>query len=100
MLPVRRLMIGYLNRVGGYSLKKHTVYTTLEPCAQCSGMMTLCSIERTVYGQTDPGFGKAMERLALDSKKWNLADQYQGVVKQQFMPLSGLPGPQCRSHCG
>ncbi len=68
-----RLMIGYLNRVGGYSLKNHTVYTTLEPCAQCSGMMTLCSIERTVYGQTDPGFGKAMERLTLDSKKWNAA---------------------------
>lgn len=66
-----RLMIGYLNRVGGYSLKNHTVYTTLEPCAQCSGMMTLCSIERTVYGQTDPGYGKAIERLTLDSKKWN-----------------------------
>lgn len=66
-----RLMIGYLNRVGGYSLKDHTIYTTLEPCAQCSGMMTLCSIYRTVYGQTDPGFGKAIERLTLDSKKWN-----------------------------
>lgn len=30
-----RLMLGYLNRVGGYSLKDHTVYTSLEPCAQC-----------------------------------------------------------------
>ena len=66
-----RLMVGYLNRVGGYSLKDHTIYTTLEPCAQCSGMMVLCNIKRTVYGQTDPGFGKAIERLALDSKKWN-----------------------------
>lgn len=68
-----RLMMGYLNRVGGYSLKDHTVYTTLEPCAQCSGMMVLTNIKRTVYGQTDPGFGKAIERLALDSKKWNPA---------------------------
>ncbi len=66
-----RLMSGYLNRVGGYTLKEHTIYTTLEPCAQCSGMMILCSIKRTVYGQTDPGFGKAIERLTLDSKKWN-----------------------------
>lgn len=66
-----RLMMGYLNRVGGYALKGHTVYTTLEPCAQCSGMMILCSLHKTVYGQTDPGFGKALERLALDSKKWN-----------------------------
>ncbi len=68
-----RLMLGYLNRVGGYSLKDHTVYTTLEPCAQCSGMMVLTSIKRTVYGQTDPGFGKALERLSLDSKEWNVA---------------------------
>lgn len=66
-----RLMMGYLNKVGGYDLKGHTVYTTLEPCAQCSGMMVLTSIKRTVYGQTDPGFGKAIERLSLDSKKWN-----------------------------
>jgi hypothetical protein len=31
----------------------------------------LTSIKRTVYGQTDPGFGKALERLSLDSKKWS-----------------------------
>jgi tRNA(Arg) A34 adenosine deaminase TadA len=68
-----RLMVGYLNRVGGYSLKEHTVYTTLEPCAQCSGMMVLTNVKRTVYGQTDPGFGKALERLSLDSMKWNAA---------------------------
>jgi tRNA(adenine34) deaminase len=68
-----RLMLGYLNRVGGYTLKGYTVYTSLEPCAQCSGMMILTNIARTVYGQTDPGFGKAIERLKLDSKKWNPA---------------------------
>jgi len=66
-----RLMMGYLNEAGGYSLKGFTVYTSLEPCAQCSGMMILTSVHRTVYGQADPGFGGALERLALDSKKWN-----------------------------
>ena len=49
------------------NLKGHIVYTTLEPCAQCSGMMVLLNVYRTVYGQTDPGFGKAIERLKLDS---------------------------------
>ena len=68
-----RLMLGYLSRAGGYSLKDHTVYTTLEPCAQCSGMMVLTSIKRTVYGQSDPGFGKAVERLSLNSRAWNEA---------------------------
>ncbi len=62
-----RLMTGYLNKKRSYNLKTHTVYTSLEPCAQCSGMMIQQSIERTVYGQTDPAFGKAMERLDYDS---------------------------------
>ncbi|MEI6054712.1 MAG: nucleoside deaminase [Lentisphaerota bacterium] len=44
-----------------------TIFTTLEPCAQCSGMMTMLRIRNTVYGQTDPNFGKALERLALNS---------------------------------
>jgi tRNA(Arg) A34 adenosine deaminase TadA len=32
-----------------------TVYTTLEPCAQCAGVMTHAGVERVVYLQTDPG---------------------------------------------
>lgn len=63
-----RLIRNYLARVKTYDLKDHTVYTTLEPCAMCSGMMVLTNVKRTVYGQSDPGFGKALERLALDSQ--------------------------------
>jgi hypothetical protein len=33
----------------------------------CSGMMVMTNIARTVYGQTDPDFGKALERLSLDT---------------------------------
>jgi tRNA(Arg) A34 adenosine deaminase TadA len=62
-----RLIRNYLAKVQTYNLKHHTVYTTLEPCAMCSGMMILTNIKRTVYGQTDPGYGRALERLALDS---------------------------------
>jgi tRNA(Arg) A34 adenosine deaminase TadA len=51
------------------TLKGYTIYTTLEPCAMCSGMMVLTSVPRTVYGQEDPGFGKALERLKLDSSQ-------------------------------
>ena len=64
-----RLMLGYLEKVHSYSLSGYTVYTSLEPCAQCSGMMVLQSIARTVYGQTDPSYGKAIERLKFDSTK-------------------------------
>lgn len=32
-----------------------TVYTTLESCAQCSGVMTLGNVKAVVYMQADPG---------------------------------------------
>lgn len=69
-----RLIRNRLAQTRSYNLKDHTVYTSLEPCAMCSGMMVLTNVARTVYGQTDPGFGKALERLALDSRK--LPDGY------------------------
>lgn len=62
-----RLIQNYLNRYRTYDLKNFTVYTTLEPCAQCAGMMTLVNVRRCVYGQSDPAFGKAFERLQIDT---------------------------------
>jgi len=62
-----RIMTNYLGNVPATSLPGYKLYTTLEPCAMCSGMMTLQSVALTVYGQTDPGFGDALERLELDS---------------------------------
>jgi len=61
------LMQSYLDNAKSFSLKGFTIYTTLEPCAMCSGMMKLTEVHRTVYGQTDPSYGKALERLQLNS---------------------------------
>lgn len=36
-------------------LKQVTVYTTLESCAQCAGIMNLGNIKAVAYLQTDPG---------------------------------------------
>lgn len=82
-----RLMIGYLDKVRSYDLKGHTVYTSLEPCAQCSGMMIQQSVKRTVYGQTDPDFGKAMERLQYNS----LPDGYGPYPRPVISELSRSP---------
>lgn len=59
-----RLVQNYLNckDIGAY-MTGLTVYTTLEPCAMCSGMMTLTQVSRVVYGQTDPAFGGAARAL-------------------------------------
>ncbi len=63
-----RTITTYLKNTDLNDLKGYSIYTTLEPCAMCSGMMTQSSVARTVYGQTDPAFGKALERLQLDSR--------------------------------
>lgn len=62
-----RLIQSYLDKTHSLSLNGFSIYTTLEPCAMCSGMMKMTELYRTVYGQTDPAFGKALERLQLES---------------------------------
>ena len=64
-----RLMTGYLASSPHADLRGFTLYTTLEPCAMCAGMMTMTSLFRTMYGQADPRFGKAIERLQFDSRE-------------------------------
>ena len=54
--------------------RRYTIYTTLEPCAMCTGMMLLTNVDRTVYGQKDEGYGKALERLHFDTS--HLKDGY------------------------
>ncbi|NEK18183.1 hypothetical protein [Rhizobium leguminosarum] len=39
----------------GTVLTNVTIYTSLESCAQCSGIMTLGNVKSVVYLQTDPG---------------------------------------------
>lgn len=62
-----RLMTNYLGICGGGTLAGYRIYTTLEPCAMCAGMMIMARLTETIWGQKDPHFGDALERLALDS---------------------------------
>jgi len=63
-----RLMTQYLDSSDFFDLHDFTIYTTLEPCAMCAGMMAMTRVKRTVYGQNDVEFSHALERLAFDSK--------------------------------
>lgn len=62
-----RLITNYLHNTQQFSLKGYRLYTTLEPCAMCGGMMTLTQLYVTIFGQSDPGYGHALERLQFDS---------------------------------
>ncbi len=69
-----RLMQSYLSACKCEDLTNCIIYASLEPCAMCSGMMTISKVKETVYGQTDPVGGKALDRLSLDSSE--LPDGY------------------------
>ncbi|MBS1654694.1 MAG: nucleoside deaminase, partial [Bacteroidetes bacterium] len=58
----------YLSRTRQFNLEGFTMYTTLEPCVMCAGMITMTSVAKVVYGQHDVEYSKAFERLALDTR--------------------------------
>lgn len=54
-------------RSRAFALKQVTIYTSLESCAQCSGVMSLARVKQVVYLQNDPGayrIGNIMYNLA------------------------------------
>jgi tRNA(Arg) A34 adenosine deaminase TadA len=54
-------------RSRAFALKDVTIYTSLESCAQCSGVMSLGRVKQVVYLQNDPGayrIGNIMYNLA------------------------------------
>lgn len=63
-----RAITAYLEKTRRFNLDGFTIYTTLEPCIMCAGMMTMTDIDRVVYGQKDVDFSNGLERLALDSR--------------------------------
>lgn len=63
-----RAITQYLEQTRKFNLDKYHVYTTLEPCVMCAGMITMVSVGRVVYGQHDVDYSKAFERLAMDTR--------------------------------
>jgi tRNA(Arg) A34 adenosine deaminase TadA len=54
-------------RSRAFSLKEVTLYTSLESCAQCSGIMSLGRVKQVIFLQNDPGtyaIGNIMYNLA------------------------------------
>lgn len=64
-----RAITAYLEKTGRFNLSGFTVYTTLEPCAMCAGMIIMTECSRLVHGQHDYTYSKAIERLHFDSSQ-------------------------------
>lgn len=60
-----RMATRYLSNIPAdkYMPKGYVLYTSLEPCAMCTGMLSMVQTGRVVYVQKDPEFGGVAEAL-------------------------------------
>lgn len=60
-----RLATRYLSNLveTKYMPKGYVLYTTLEPCAMCTGMLSMIETQRVVFVQKDPEFGNVVAAL-------------------------------------
>lgn len=72
-----------------------TIYTSLESCAQCSGVMTLARVNQVVYLQTDPGqyfVGRILRNLTDEGLRAPLPISGSEVDLPQFAELNAAAG--------
>jgi tRNA(Arg) A34 adenosine deaminase TadA len=59
-----RLIQAFLDCPGiGKYVDGYSIYTSLEPCAMCTGMMAMTKLKRAVFVQADPEYGHARKAL-------------------------------------
>ena len=76
-------------RLGDWRLSGCTLYTTLEPCAQCAGAIVLARISRLVFGAHDPkgGMAGSLENLVQDARLNHRVELLGGVLAEESSRL-------------
>ena len=76
-------------QLGDWRLVDCTLYTTLEPCAQCAGAIVLARIPRLVFGAHDPKAGMAgsLENLVQDPRLNHRVELLGGVLATESSEL-------------
>jgi tRNA(adenine34) deaminase len=71
--------------LGSWRLLGVTLYSTLEPCAMCSGACVLARIERLVYGADDPkaGMSGSLATLPQDPRLNHRVEIVRGVLADE-----------------
>jgi tRNA(Arg) A34 adenosine deaminase TadA len=84
------------------NLSDVTVYTSLESCSQCSGMMMLAQVREVVYLQTDPSMfwiGRILHNLSTDKLKAPLPIAASEIGLDHFTELNAGYGRFKQSVC-
>ena len=76
-------------RLGDWRLNDCTLYTTLEPCAQCAGAIVLARIPRLVFGahDTKAGMAGSLENLVQDQRLNHRVELLGGVLASESSEL-------------
>ncbi|WP_162141166.1 nucleoside deaminase [Simiduia agarivorans] len=80
-----RIVSSYLMCPGtpSYLANNYTLYSSLEPCLMCTGMLSLTRLDRAVFAQKDTGYGDVDKRLLLDTSNIGGYSPYPNVVQLQ-----------------
>ncbi len=73
------------SRLGDWRLEGHVLYTTLEPCAMCTGAAILARVSTVVFGAHDPKAGMcgSLDNLAQDPRLNHRAELVAGVLADE-----------------
>ena len=71
-------------KLGTWRLTGHTLYSTLEPCVMCSGVIVQSRVDRVVYGATDPkGGGQTLFELLANPQLNHRVEITTGILEQE-----------------
>jgi tRNA(adenine34) deaminase len=73
-------------RIGNYRVENSTLYSTLEPCVMCAGLLVAARVRRLVFGARDLRFGGVRS-------KFRIADSE--LLNHRVEIVEGVMGAEC-----
>ena len=77
-------------KLGSYSLRGYTLYSTCEPCPMCMANALWADLDRIVYGATIDDANRFCRQIRIPARE---------VVERSDMSSTIVTGPVCRDAC-
>ncbi len=77
-------------KLGSYSLRGYTLYTTCEPCPMCMANALWAGIDRVVYGATIEDANRFCRQIRIPATE---------IAERSDMSSTAVVGPVCRDEC-
>jgi len=77
-------------KLGSYSLKGYTLYSTCEPCPMCMANALWAGLDRVVYGVTIADANRFCRQIRIPATE---------IAERSDMSATVVTGPVCRDEC-